>query len=332
MSTDRPMRPGAPRLAVVLAATCLVAGALGGCAAQSSPSPSEGVLPATATPPASATPLPATPSPATPTPASTPAQDVERLVEPFPYSAFADPTTIDHEFFPLVPGTQWVWEGMSGVGEDRLPHRIVTTVTTLTKVIDGIESRVNHDEDYEAGALVEAEIAFFAQDDTGAIWRMGEYPEEYEDGEFLEAPTWLAGIQDAKAGIAMKATPAFSAFSYSQGWGPAVGWTDRARVLEMGSRTCVPAGCYDHVLVTDEFNPDEPDAHQLKYYAPGVGVVRVGWAGALEPTQEELQLVSVRVLSPDELAKIEAKALSLEAHGYEISKNVYALTEPLSRD
>jgi hypothetical protein len=96
----------------------------------------------------------------------------------------------------------------------------------------------------------------------------------------------------------------------------------------MGSRTCVPAGCYDDVLVIDEFNRDEPDAHQLKYYAQGVGNVRVGWAGALEEEQEVLQLTEFVEIGPDELAKIRAEVLAIEKRAYEQSKEVYALTPP----
>jgi hypothetical protein len=82
--------------------------------------------------------------------------------------------------------------------------------------------------------------------------------------------------QGARAGPAMLAnsTPGPT---YSQGWGPAVDYTDRGRVYKLGQETCVAAGCYKDVLVTDEFALDEPEARQLKYYAPGVGNVRVDW-------------------------------------------------------
>ena len=59
----------------------------------------------------------------------------------------------------------------------------------------------------------------------------------------------------------------------------------------MGQKTCVPVECYKNVLVTEEFNPDEPGAYQLKYYAPGVGNVRVGWRGEKEEEKETLELV-----------------------------------------
>jgi hypothetical protein len=38
----------------------------------------------------------------------------------------------------------------------------------------------------------------------------------------------------------------------------------------------VPIDCYDEVLVIEEFERNKPGAFQLKYYAPGVGDVRVG--------------------------------------------------------
>jgi len=41
----------------------------------------------------------------------------------------------------------------------------------------------------------------------------------------------------------------------------------------------VPTGCYDKMIVVDEFDREEPGAIQLKYYAPGVGNTRVGFEG-----------------------------------------------------
>ncbi len=183
--------------------------------------------------------------------------------------------------------------------------------------------------DYSEDELVEKEIAFYAQDNDGNVWFLGEHPEEYEDGELVDAPTWIAGIEGARAGIAMKADPQPGTPSYPQGWAPAVEWTDRGQVSQMGQQTCVPVDCYEDVLVIDEFNP-EPNAFQLKYYAPGVGFVAVGWRGA-EASQEELELVKLVQLDPEALAEVRAEALALEQHAYEISPNVYAHTPPAER-
>ena len=77
----------------------------------------------------------------------------------------------------------------------------------LTKRIEGIPTVVAYVEDWADGQLVEKEIAFYAQDDDGAVWYFGEHPEEYEDGEFVQAPTWIAGIAEAKPGIKVFADP-----------------------------------------------------------------------------------------------------------------------------
>lgn len=263
-----------------------------------------------------------------PTPAGTP-EAVETITETFPYDVFAHAIDIDNEWLPLVPGTRWTWEGSATIDGERLDRKIVTTITDLTKVVDRVRTVVAYDESYTDGALDEAELAFFAQADDGKVWYLGEYPEDYEDGLFVEAPFWLAGLEDAKAGIAMQSMPRLATLSYSQGWGPKVGWTDRARVFEVGSETCVPFGCYHDVLVMDEFNRDSPDAHQLKYYAPGVGIVRVGWAGAAEVEQETLALTALDHLDAAGLAAVAVLAEALEAHALIVSPDVYARTERL---
>ena len=165
-----------------------------------------------------------------------------------------------------------------------------------------------------------------SEDNDGALWSLGEYPEEYEDGEFVAAPAWIHGLEDAKAGIIMKAAPRLGTPSYSQGWAPAIDWTDRARAYKMGQKTKVSAGSYEDVLVMDEFNRKEPDI-KLKYYARGVGIVRVGWRG--EPLEQEtLELVAVVRLSPEALAEVRAEAMELENRAYVYGRTPTAEHKP----
>ena len=89
---------------------------------------------------------------------------------------FSRPTRIDNRWFPLVPGTQFVLEGTSDQGSGPAPHRIVTTVTDLTKVIHGVRTLVVHETDHNDGQLIEVELAFFAQDDIGNVWNLGQFP------------------------------------------------------------------------------------------------------------------------------------------------------------
>jgi len=134
---------------------------------------------------------------------------------------FDHSTTVDNKWFPLEAGAYSVFEG-SALDDDgeRITRRVLTTVTDLSKEINGVNTMIVWERDYSDGKLVEAELAFFAQDNYGNVWHMGEYPEEYENGEFEKAPGWLASSKGATAGIAMRAEPRLGTPSYAQEYAP----------------------------------------------------------------------------------------------------------------
>jgi hypothetical protein len=249
--------------------------------------------------------------------------------EDFERAQFDDPTHIDNKWLPLKPGTQLVYEGSAIVDEEgRQTRRVVTTVTDLSKVIDGVRTLVIWERDFTAGQLSEPELAFFAQDNAGNVWLVGKYPEEYENGKFDKAPAWISGQKGARAGITMKAKPQLGTPDYAQGLAPPpVDFNDRARVYKIGPKKCTPVECYNNVLVTEEFNPPEPGASQLKYYASGVGNVRVGWRGKKEEEKETLEVVELNQLSPEALGKVRKKALAMDQRGYQRSE-VYREAPP----
>jgi hypothetical protein len=246
----------------------------------------------------------------------------------FDRSNFDNSARVDNMWFPLEPGAYSVFEGSAIDDGERITRRVQTTVTDLTKEINGVNSVLVWERDYNEGELVESELGFFAQDKDGNVWHMGEYPEEYEEGEFDKAPGWLAGSKGATAGIAMRAQPRQGTPGYAQGYAPPpINWIDRGRVYKVGWKTCVPVDCYEEVLVIEEFERNKPGAYQLKYYAPGVGDIRVGWRGPEEEEKEGLDLVKDERLGPEALGKARAKALELEKRAYEI-KDYYSKTEP----
>lgn len=238
---------------------------------------------------------------------------------------------VDNKWFPLTPGTNFVMKGT--VVEDGVVHRhrIVTTVTDLTKVINGVRSIVVFERDYDDGRLQESELAFMAQDKDGRVWNVGEYPEEYADGQFEGAPsTWIAGIAGARAGVGMRAVPRLGSSAYLQGLARKVGFYDCAKVLKTGQRVCVPVHCYDNVLVIDEWAPPEPEGgHQRKYYAPGIGNIRVDAVGGV--AREVLELAQLTKLSPKALTAVRSEALAQDRRGYRVSPKVYGRTPPAKR-
>jgi hypothetical protein len=246
--------------------------------------------------------------------------------------SFGDPTDVDNAWFPLVPGTRMAWEGEAYDEGELIKRRVVFTVSDLTKMIGDIETRVALDLDYDDGELGEQEIMFFAQDDGGNVWLFGEYPEEYDGAKIDKTPAWIHGFEGAKAGLAMKAEPSTADPDYAQGWGPEVGWNDRAGVDATGEHTCTPVDCYDDVLVMREYSRDELGASQLKFYAEGIGTVRVGWRGPEEEEQEELVLVSVERLSAAEMDELRRTIIDQDERAYRHVPDTYGATAPITAD
>lgn len=234
---------------------------------------------------------------------------------------------VDNPWLPLAPGTQLVLAGFADRGGGPLPHKVIFTVTDLVKVIDGVANVVVWDQDIQDGELVESELAFFAQDRRGTVWNLGEYPEEYEEGEFVGAPsTWFSGIDDARGGIHMVADPHASRAWYQQGSAPSVDFLDCGRVQSTSERACTPIACFSDLVLVKERSPLEANSgSQLKYHAAGVGVVQVSAVGDREG--ETLQLVGRRQLSRVERAKANKAALDLERHAYQTNP-LYQLTAP----
>ena len=256
-------------------------------------------------------------------------QAAEPKFPDFDAKNFGNPTVINNKWDPMKPGTFWAYEGTAINDEgNKVDRRIEFTVTDLTKEIEGVKTVVGWIGDYTDGQLTEKEIAFYAQDNDGNVWYFGEHPEDFEDGVFADAPTWIAGFQDARPGIVMMAEPQVGGPNIYQGWGPKVGWSDYGQVEQMGLKICVPVDCYQDVLVNAEANLDEKGAFQLKYFAPEVGEVEVGWKGT-DQTKEELKLVEYKELSAEELAKIHAQALELDKNADKLSPGAYGETPPM---
>lgn len=245
---------------------------------------------------------------------------------------FDDSTTIDNPWWPLTTGKEFISEGVNVEDGEKIPHRIVCIVTDLTKVISNVRAKVIWERDFTDDALEESELVFFAQDKDGNVWHLGQYREMYEGEEFAGGRAWLVGIPDgAKAGIMMPARPQSGTPAFSEGYAPPpFHWTDSAQVYQTGQKTSVAAGDYDDVLVMEEWDQETPKgAFQLKYYARGVGIVRVGWLGP-DPEREEMELIKVSQLSPERLAEARVEALKLEERAYLYGRTAPA--EPISQE
>lgn len=237
-------------------------------------------------------------------------------IMPFDPANFSNPLNIDNQWSPLTPGLQYVLTGQANRGAGLLPHRVIFTVTDMVKTINGVDCVVLWDRDYQEDILAEAELAFFAQDDYGNVWMMGEYPEEYDitSGEFQGAPsTWLAGVLGTVPGTLMLGDPEHGTGYYLQARAPSIRFLDCAKVFKTDQVDTVPvrAAPFEHILVTDERAPaDWRGGHQRKYYAPGWGNIRVDFRG--DPEGEILVMTELRHLPLDSPEMDQARAAVVE--------------------
>ncbi|MDQ3603623.1 MAG: hypothetical protein M3385_07175 [Actinomycetota bacterium] len=177
---------------------------------------------------------------------------------------------IDNPYWPMSPGSKWVYSETDTTGTNQ---KVVVEVTDEKKMIaNGIEARVIRDTVTENGQPVEITDDWYAQDKAGNIWYLGEYVTNYKNGKVVDhGGSFEAGIDGAQPGIAMPANPE-PGLSYRQEYykGEA---EDKAAVITVGEeRVQVPFGYFDkHVLMTRDLVPTEPKVQELKFYSPNVG-------------------------------------------------------------
>ena len=192
---------------------------------------------------------------------------------------------IDNPYFPLTPGTTFVYEGED---EDET-IRDEVFVTNETRTVMGVNTIVVRDRVFEDGELVEETFDWYAQDKDGNVWYFGEDSKDYEDGEVVStAGSWEAGVDGAQPGILMKGDPQVGD-TYRQEYyaGEA---EDMAEVLSLNESVTVAYGSFEDCLKTKEWTPLEPGIEENKYYAAGTGPIM---EIAVKGGSERLELVEI---------------------------------------
>ncbi len=189
------------------------------------------------------------------------------------YMPEIDPTNfvegVDNPYWPLPPGAKWAFEAAD--------EYVEVEVTDLSKEVMGIPVVVVRDT-VRASAddpeIIEDTYDWYAQDQDGNVWYMGEDTKEYEGGVVVStAGSWEAGVDGAQPGIVMYAMPEAGGDPYRQEY-YACEAEDFAEVVSTTEMVSVPFGDYEDCIQTREFTPLEPDVNEYKYYCAGVGLVQ----------------------------------------------------------
>src|SRR3954453_13976073 len=154
--------------------------------------------------------------------------------------------TVDNPWFPLEPGTDLTYKG----NDEGTPATDVFRVTRRTKRILGIRATVIDDRVYHRGRLAERTNDWYAQDNAGNVWYLGEKTATLNAAGTVKSTegTWRAGVDGARAGIFMPAQPRV----HDSGWqeyykGHA---QDRYEILGLTTKIRTPAAASGTAMLT----------------------------------------------------------------------------------
>ena len=194
---------------------------------------------------------------------------------------------VTNPWFPLKPGTVYTYRGV----KDGKPSRDVVTVTSQTKLVQGVRTTVVRDRLYLSGRLEERTSDWYAQDKKGNVWYFGEATAELDRRGRVKTTegSWQSGVDGARAGIFMPAHPKAGQTALQEYYkGHA---EDHFRVLSLSASVRVPFVATKHALLTKEWTPLEPDVLDHKFYVRGIGMVK---ETTVKGPRETNALVSVK--------------------------------------
>jgi hypothetical protein len=154
--------------------------------------------------------------------------------------------------------------------------RLVVSVLSETKVVDGVETRIVEERESKDNQPVEVSRNYFAiSTRTNAVYYFGEDVDMYKNGKVVgHEGAWLAGVNGARFGLAMPGVPELRV-KYYQEIAPKVAM-DRGEIVSLTEKLRVPAGAFTDVLKIAETTPLEPGVKEHKYYAKGIGLLQDG--------------------------------------------------------
>jgi hypothetical protein len=190
----------------------------------------------------------------------------------FNINNFPNPTSITNQYWPLIPGMQFVFTSTSDAGCEVELFAVTSNVKSDFKgKYAGMSAVEIHDQDWlsplcdQKYALQEDTLDWHAQDRMGNVWYLGEASNAWDADQ---CPTtegsWEAGANDAEAGIVMLADPQVGN-TYSQEYSAGVA-EDFAKVLRTKAPVSIGIGNFDGCLETKEWSPLEKGAVEHKFY------------------------------------------------------------------
>jgi hypothetical protein len=176
---------------------------------------------------------------------------------------------VTNPFFQLTPGKIQFYQGQA----DGTAQTDSAEVLSETKTILGIPAKVVHDRVYNEGSLSEDTFDWYAQDQDGNVWYLGEDTRELENGQVVSTQgSWEAGVNGAEAGIIMWADPsAHLGVEYRQEFARGVA-EDLGKVVAVNQSVTVPFGSLSGCVKTEDRSALESGILENKFYCGETGL------------------------------------------------------------
>jgi hypothetical protein len=188
-----------------------------------------------------------------------------------PASPAAFQAQVAHRYFPLIPGTTWIYEGE----EDGAPREDVVRTSEERRLVLGVSCTQVEQEVSLAGLPSERTLEWYAEDRAGNVWKFGEESLHFDGVEFRRTDdSWIAGEEGARAWLALPATPRVG----QRFTGGPAGGEDVLEVYSIRETIAVAAGTFKDCLLLLE-NPDDVEDEDIILYGDGVGVLSTRFPG-----------------------------------------------------
>jgi hypothetical protein len=185
---------------------------------------------------------------------------------------FSHPREITNPYLPLVSLKQDILEGKEGNDKIRIERTAKPDIRkTYTINNQTVETLCVEDRELINGALVEVALDYFAQDDNGTVFYLGEDVDEYKGGKIVgHSGTWHFGRDTQSPGVLFPAQPKVGDKFMSEDVSKEIHENDE--IVALSETVTTPAGTYTNCIKLKEVLADGDI--EYKYFAKGIGVVR----------------------------------------------------------
>jgi hypothetical protein len=185
---------------------------------------------------------------------------------------FSHPTEITNPLHPTSKVDQIIFGGQV----DDKPFRTEVTLLPGTKTIiwnkQKIEARISQYVAFSDGRIQEVALDWYAQDDAGNVWYLGEDVGDYKDGVVDSTEgTWIAG-KDGPAAMIMPAEPKVDGVYRTENAYPTA--FEEVTIKAVNQTIAGPYGKINGAMVVTELHMD--GSREDKTFAPGYGEFSTG--------------------------------------------------------